>query len=189
MHDCEYRTVNWRPMKMTSLVRSSPRPASSCSTSAAETERQRHTWPTPCRSTSSASMSIRRRSRWPVRSAVDASAGVSRRHSALPFRSGAFDVVMTNKTLHHVFAWDALVAEMARVTRPGGHVIVSDLVAPRWMAKLTSRVPGGWRPATANTPRRRRVGTVESRMIRPWPCARVSRASFRRIRPAGAPDD
>jgi SAM-dependent methyltransferase len=39
---------------------------------------------------------------------------------ALPFRSGSFDVVFNNSLLEHVPAWRGVLAETARVLRPGG---------------------------------------------------------------------
>ncbi len=50
--------------------------------------------------------------------------------TALPFPDGAFDLAGTNRTLHHVARPDLVVAELARVTRPGGHVLVVDQLAP-----------------------------------------------------------
>jgi SAM-dependent methyltransferase len=38
----------------------------------------------------------------------------------LPFRDGSFDVVFNNSLLEHVPAWRAVLAETARVLRPGG---------------------------------------------------------------------
>jgi ubiquinone/menaquinone biosynthesis C-methylase UbiE len=50
--------------------------------------------------------------------------------TALPFRDGAFDLTGTHRTLHHVGRPDLVVAEMARVTRPGGLALVVDQLAP-----------------------------------------------------------
>ena len=50
--------------------------------------------------------------------------------TALPFPDGDFDLAGTHRTLHHVPRPDRIVAEMARVTRPGGHVLVVDQLAP-----------------------------------------------------------
>lgn len=50
--------------------------------------------------------------------------------TALPFQDGAFDLVGTHRTLHHVERPELVVAEMARVTRSGGHVLVVDQLAP-----------------------------------------------------------
>jgi ubiquinone/menaquinone biosynthesis C-methylase UbiE len=44
----------------------------------------------------------------------------------LPFDDGSFDLAGTLRTLHHVPHPDLLIAELARVTRPGGRVLVVD---------------------------------------------------------------
>jgi ubiquinone/menaquinone biosynthesis C-methylase UbiE len=50
--------------------------------------------------------------------------------AALPFVDGSFDVVVCRSAFHH-FADPAVpLAEMARVCRAGGRVVVSDMVAP-----------------------------------------------------------
>ena len=49
---------------------------------------------------------------------------------ALPFPDGDFDLSGTHRTLHHVACPDRIVAELARVTQPGGHVLVVDQLAP-----------------------------------------------------------
>lgn len=51
--------------------------------------------------------------------------------AALPFLDGSFDVVVSRFAAHHFEAPEAVVAEMARCTRPGGHVALVDLVAHR----------------------------------------------------------
>jgi ubiquinone/menaquinone biosynthesis C-methylase UbiE len=50
--------------------------------------------------------------------------------TALPFPDGDFDLTGTHRTLHHVPRPDLAVAELARVTRPGGRVLVVDQLAP-----------------------------------------------------------
>lgn len=50
--------------------------------------------------------------------------------SALPFPDAAFDLAGTLRTLHHVAEPERVVAELARVTRPGGRVLVVDQLAP-----------------------------------------------------------
>ncbi|HLY86355.1 MAG TPA: methyltransferase domain-containing protein [Gaiellaceae bacterium] len=50
--------------------------------------------------------------------------------TALPFADGEFDLSGTHRTLHHVGRPGLVVAELARVTRPGGHVLVVDQLAP-----------------------------------------------------------
>jgi ubiquinone/menaquinone biosynthesis C-methylase UbiE len=49
---------------------------------------------------------------------------------ALPFVDGSFDVVCCRASLHHFGNPHAAVAQMVRVCRPGGRVVISDLVAP-----------------------------------------------------------
>ncbi|MFE9576363.1 class I SAM-dependent methyltransferase [Nocardia sp. NPDC006044] len=46
----------------------------------------------------------------------------------LPFADRTFDLVLCTRALHHVRRPDLVVAEMARVVRPGGHVIIADNV-------------------------------------------------------------
>jgi ubiquinone/menaquinone biosynthesis C-methylase UbiE len=48
----------------------------------------------------------------------------------LPFPNGHFDLVYTNKTTHHVHDWEQAITEMARVLKPGGHLLYNDFVAP-----------------------------------------------------------
>jgi ubiquinone/menaquinone biosynthesis C-methylase UbiE len=50
--------------------------------------------------------------------------------AALPFVDGSFDVVVCRSACHHFADPAVQLAEMARVCRPGGRVIVSDMVAP-----------------------------------------------------------
>jgi ubiquinone/menaquinone biosynthesis C-methylase UbiE len=49
--------------------------------------------------------------------------------AALPFLDGSFDVVVSRFAAHHFEQPEAVVSEMARCTRPGGHVALVDLVA------------------------------------------------------------
>ena len=50
--------------------------------------------------------------------------------AALPFPDASFDLAGTHRTLHHVPRPDSVVAELARVTRPGGRVVASLFAAP-----------------------------------------------------------
>lgn len=49
---------------------------------------------------------------------------------ALPFEDASFDLVGTLRTLHHIHRPELAVAELARVVRPGGTVVVIDQLAP-----------------------------------------------------------
>ena len=50
--------------------------------------------------------------------------------TALPFEPGSFDLAGSLRTLHHIARPELAVAELARVTRPGGRVLVVDQIAP-----------------------------------------------------------
>lgn len=48
----------------------------------------------------------------------------------LPFADGEFDLGGTLRTLHHVTRPERLLAELVRVVRPGGRIVVVDQLAP-----------------------------------------------------------
>jgi SAM-dependent methyltransferase len=48
---------------------------------------------------------------------------------ALPFADGEFDLSVTSRTIHHVPHPEVAVAEMTRVTRIGGHLLVVDQIS------------------------------------------------------------
>jgi ubiquinone/menaquinone biosynthesis C-methylase UbiE len=50
--------------------------------------------------------------------------------TTLPFPDLSFDVVATMRTLHHVPRPELVIAELVRVTRSGGAVLVIDQIAP-----------------------------------------------------------
>ncbi|HEX6952170.1 MAG TPA: methyltransferase domain-containing protein [Gaiellaceae bacterium] len=50
--------------------------------------------------------------------------------AAVPFPDDSFDLAGTLRTLHHVAQAKRVVAELVRVTRRGGHVLVVDQLAP-----------------------------------------------------------
>jgi len=50
--------------------------------------------------------------------------------TSLPFEVASFDLAGTLRTLHHVRRPELVIAELARVTRPGGRVLVIDQLAP-----------------------------------------------------------
>lgn len=55
-----------------------------------------------------------------ARAAAPAAAWTQADATALPYRSGVFDLVFNNSLLEHVPRWRAVIAETARVLRPGG---------------------------------------------------------------------
>jgi SAM-dependent methyltransferase len=50
--------------------------------------------------------------------------------TSLPFEAASFDLAGTLRTLHHVRRPELVVAELARLARPGGRVLVIDQLAP-----------------------------------------------------------
>jgi SAM-dependent methyltransferase len=48
----------------------------------------------------------------------------------LPFEAGSFDLACSRRTLHHIAHPESAIAELARVTAPGGRVYVDDQIAP-----------------------------------------------------------
>ena len=94
--------------------------------------RSRSRWPAAC-AKSSASTSCRSCSRRGREYAADRSrtSSSSRATSTqLPFELGSFDLVCERAVLHHVPRPELVLAEMTRVTRPGGRLLVIDQLAP-----------------------------------------------------------
>ena len=56
--------------------------------------------------------------------------------SALPFPDNSFSIVVTRYTFHHFLSPASVLAEMVRVCRPGGRVVVCDATPPA--AKLSA---------------------------------------------------
>src|SRR5204863_3625807 len=50
--------------------------------------------------------------------------------TSLPFDTGSFDLACTRRTLHHIARPELVLAELTRVTAPGGRVFVDDQIAP-----------------------------------------------------------
>ena len=51
---------------------------------------------------------------------------------ALPFSDGVFDAVTISFGLRNVADFDAALAELARVTRPGGRLVICEFSTPTW---------------------------------------------------------
>ena len=48
----------------------------------------------------------------------------------LPFETGSFDLACTRRTLHHIARPELAIAELTRVTVPGGRIFVDDQIGP-----------------------------------------------------------
>jgi len=66
---------------------------------------------------------------------------------ALPFVDASADVVVAGEILEHVTDQEGMVAELVRVLRPGGTVVVDTIAATRWarfaFVTVAERLPGG----------------------------------------------
>jgi ubiquinone/menaquinone biosynthesis C-methylase UbiE len=58
----------------------------------------------------------------------------------LPFPEASFSVVLTRYSLHHFLHPEVVLAEMVRVCRPGGRVLVADVVLPPEKAQAYNRM-------------------------------------------------
>jgi ubiquinone/menaquinone biosynthesis C-methylase UbiE len=50
--------------------------------------------------------------------------------TSLSFEPASFDLAATTNTIHHIQRPELVVAELVRVTRPGGTIVVADQIAP-----------------------------------------------------------
>jgi SAM-dependent methyltransferase len=64
----------------------------------------------------------------------------------LPFADGSFDVVVCTEVLEHLFAPQIAVAELRRVLRPGGTLIVTVPNVAYWRKRLELSLLGRWDP-------------------------------------------
>jgi len=56
------------------------------------------------------------------------------------FGDGEFDYVACHRVTHHVPRWRGAFAEAARLVKPGGLLIYTDFVVPRWFAPVGERL-------------------------------------------------
>lgn len=91
----------------------------------------------------------------------------------IPFESESFDVVCAFKVLAHVPQIGRALAQMARVTRPGG-VVIAEFYNPLSLRGLLKR----WGPAGSISHRTRETA-VYTRFDAPWVIPRLLPASLR----------
>ncbi|HEX8003629.1 MAG TPA: class I SAM-dependent methyltransferase [Mycobacteriales bacterium] len=88
--------------------------------------------------------------------------------TALPFADGSFDAVVSFLMLHHTIRWEDVVAECARVLRPGGVLLGYDLLDTR-TARVIHRVDGSPHRLLSQ-------GALRMELVRRFSGAEVSRA-------------
>jgi SAM-dependent methyltransferase len=100
----------------------------------------------------------------------------------LPLASGSVDVCFSANVLEHVGDWRAMLAEMVRVTRPGGIVFVA---FTNWLSPWGGHETSPWHYLGGERAARR----YQRRRGRPWrrPRYRERRAAGRGWRRAGRP--
>lgn len=60
--------------------------------------------------------------------------------TALPFEDSYFDLALSQNVFHHIPEWKAAAREVARVVRPGGLFLFSDIREPGKLMRLLSRL-------------------------------------------------
>jgi SAM-dependent methyltransferase len=70
----------------------------------------------------------------------------------LPLATGAVDVCFSSNVLEHVADWEAMLAEMVRVTRPGGVIVVS---FTNWLSPWGGHETSPWHYLGGNRAARR----------------------------------
>ena len=64
--------------------------------------------------------------------------------TSLPLESFSFDLAVTRRTLHHIARPELVVAELVRVTRLGGTIVIEDQIAPVDPLAALSHVGDSW---------------------------------------------
>jgi malonyl-CoA O-methyltransferase len=88
--------------------------------------------------------------------------------TALPFRTGAFDCVYATESLEHAVDIEAAVAEMCRVLKPGGRLVIIDKNAEQWGKLKTPEWEKWFRRKELEKLLARHCERVSSRPISYW---------------------
>jgi ubiquinone/menaquinone biosynthesis C-methylase UbiE len=86
----------------------------------------------------------------------------------LPFASNSFDCVYATESLEHAVAIDVAVAEMCRVLKPGGRLVIIDKNAEHWGRFKTPQWEKWFRRDELEKLLRRDCRDVSSRFISYW---------------------
>jgi ubiquinone/menaquinone biosynthesis C-methylase UbiE len=88
--------------------------------------------------------------------------------TALPFAAGAFDAAYATESLEHAVDIEAAVAELCRIVRPGGRIVIIDKNADQW-GRLETPVWEKWfRRGELEKLLRRHCSEVSSELISYW---------------------
>jgi malonyl-CoA O-methyltransferase len=87
---------------------------------------------------------------------------------ALPFRDSAFDAVYATESLEHAVDIDTAVAELCRVLRPGGRLVIIDKNAEQWGRLKTPEWEKWFGRRELERKLSRWCGEVSSRPISYW---------------------
>ncbi|MDR3702387.1 MAG: class I SAM-dependent methyltransferase [Candidatus Sulfopaludibacter sp.] len=86
----------------------------------------------------------------------------------LPFEDGWFDGAYATESLEHAVEIEKAVAEMCRVVKPGGRIVIIDKNAEKWGALATPEWEKWFTRKELERLLRRHCRTVESRFISYW---------------------
>lgn len=93
---------------------------------------------------------------------------VSGTMTALPFASASFDAVYATESLEHAVRIDDAVAEMCRVLKPGGRLVIIDKNAEHWGKLKTPEWEKWFRREELEKLLRRHCSEVSSQFISYW---------------------
>lgn len=88
--------------------------------------------------------------------------------TALPFRTAAFDCVYATESLEHAVDIEGAVAELCRIVRPGGRIVVIDKNAEHWGRLETPAWEKWFRRKDLEKLLRRHCSEVSSELISYW---------------------
>ncbi len=88
--------------------------------------------------------------------------------TALPFQNGAFDCAYATESLEHAVDIDTAIAEMCRVVKPGGRIVIIDKNAEHWGRLETPEWEKWFDRKELEGLLRKHCAHVESRPISYW---------------------